>query len=234
MRTILAIAALFAVAGVPLAVSAAEHHGLGYHAIQYRVAPADEYFGRQTESVLEIRNRLDAFDRRSGREMLQPGTAHALNDLQDAIRDWQRRYPHDPWLPRFMHSLLRDYQRAGEASTPESLEIIALLQNAYPGDDATTQSVAGIFGASEMPASELVMVTVQGMVVDAQSGVAEIASLPFSATGEGGSFSIADLPAGQLHVIVQPPRGSGYASYQGTVYGSTGDVDTGVIRLALE
>ncbi len=113
MRRLLMIAALLVVTGVPVTVCAARHSS-----IQYRMAPADEYFGRFKESILEIRNRLDAFDRRSDREMLQPGTVHGLNDLQEAIRDWQHKYPHDPWLPRSMRRLLRDYQRAGSASTP--------------------------------------------------------------------------------------------------------------------
>ncbi|HUY41004.1 MAG TPA: hypothetical protein VMV82_05495 [Candidatus Dormibacteraeota bacterium] len=110
MRTIVAAAILTAFACVPPAVVASAH-GRSDVALS-RMAPADEYFGRQKESVLEIRNRLDVFDHRSDDEMLEPGTRHALDDLRDAIRDWERKYPGDPWLPRMLDRLTRDYQRA--------------------------------------------------------------------------------------------------------------------------
>ncbi len=77
-----------------------------------RMAPADEYFGRQKESVLEIRNRLDAFDRQTDSDMQQRGTIHALNDLGNCIRDWERKYPRDPWLHPALDRLRRDYRRA--------------------------------------------------------------------------------------------------------------------------
>lgn len=78
-----------------------------------RMAPADEYFGRLKESVLEIRNRLDALDLRSDADMA--GSRRELDDLQNAIRDWQHKYPADPWLPRMTRMLMRDYERADGA-----------------------------------------------------------------------------------------------------------------------
>lgn len=76
------------------------------------LAPADEYFGRLKESILEIRNRLDALDRLSDAQMLQAKKSRALDTLHDALRDWQREYPADPWLRPFLHRLARDYARA--------------------------------------------------------------------------------------------------------------------------
>jgi hypothetical protein len=264
MRTMIAIVALSIVAGMPFVASATEHHGISRTSLN-RIAPADEYFGRLKESILEIRNRLDDLDRRSDDDMLQPGTTHNLDDLQDAIRDWQRKYPHDPWLPGSMHRLLRDYQRAGTASSPASLEIIALMQSAYPDDEQTAQTVASLFGSSEPPAADdaappnaqpddaappqpdAETVSVEGTVVDAQSGdpiigavifvttdgtPSDASSAPFVATGDDGSFSIDGLPASTLQVVVEPPRGSDYAPYRVTLDGSGGDVDAGVIRLS--
>lgn len=258
MRTILAIAALFMVAGVPVVGSASEH------SIRYRIAPADEYFGRLKESILEIRNRLDDFDRRADRDMLQPGVAHELNDLQNCILDWQHKYPRDPWLPRSMHRLMRDYQRAGSASAPEALTVIALMQSVYPDDEATDNTVASLFGpnesaavlvADDSPANDnppddpptVTSVSVQGTVVDSDTGAPIIGAVvyivadgdtfdtqatPFSATADDGSFEITGLPASTLDIEVQPPRGSEYAPYHVTVDGSSGDVDAGMIRLA--
>jgi hypothetical protein len=76
-----------------------------------RMAPADEYFGRQKESILEIRNRLDDLDRLADEDV--SSRMSELDDLRDAILDWRHKYPHDPWLPRMLQRLDRDFQRAG-------------------------------------------------------------------------------------------------------------------------
>ncbi len=291
MRSMIAIVALSVLAGMPFAASAMEHHGISRTSLN-RMAPADEYFGRQKESILEIRNRLDELDRRSDDDMLQPGTTHALDDLQDAIRDWQHKYPRDPWLPGSLQRLLHDYQRAGAASSPASLEIIALMQNAYPDAQQTSETVASLFGSSETPAADDSMgsdspddaaaappddagapppdeqsddaappppdaqsqpdadtIALEGTVVDSQTGQpiegavifitandgsVDPASSPFVATGDDGSFDIDGLPASTLQIVVQPPRGSGYAPYRATLDGSNGDVDAGIIRLSAD
>jgi TPR repeat protein len=249
--------------------AASEHHAIS-RASRNRMAPADEYFGRYKESILEIRNRLDRFDLLSDDDMLQPGTTHALDDLQNVIRDWQQKYPRDPWVPASLQRLLRDYQRAGAASSPASLEIIALLRSAYPDYEQTSETVASLFGSPETPAADNAppavapdsapppseqdaqpnanTITLQGAVVDAQSGEPIVgavilvttddgtvdASTPFVATDNDGSFSIDGLPASTLQIIVEPPRGSGYAAYRVTVDGSNGDVDAGVITLSVD
>jgi hypothetical protein len=219
MRTIVVtFAILCTLSSAALSTAMAGQPGAFHDSAFSRMAPADEYFGRLKESVLEIRNRLDDLDRRSGDEMLDPNTRHSLDDLQDCIHDWQRKYPGDPWLPSSLHRLLRDYQRAGVAST----------------DDAT------------VPADQPEGVSVQGMIVDALSGqpiagafivvetVDDAAPTPLGTTGDDGSFVIADLPATTLRVTVQPPEDSGYAPYTFTVDGSSGNVDAGVIRLTQE
>lgn len=258
MRVIgMILAVSFALGGAVCTAASAQQHPLVSRSALSLMAPADEYFGRLKESVIEIRNRLDAFDRRSDDEMLDPDTVHSLDDLQDAIRDWQHKYPHDPWLPRALRRLVRDYQRAGAASTPEALGMIALLQTDYPDTD-TAMSVGALFapaenddaapqvGGAPAPAQD---VSVEGTVVDADSGepivgavvlvttndvAGELGSAPFGTTADDGSFVIADLPATVLSITVQPPQDSGYAPYTLTVDGSSGNVDAGVIRLSSE
>jgi hypothetical protein len=113
--------ALFLSVGLPLCASAQGHakHTVAYaRPVAVRVtlsdmAPADEYFGRFKMSILEIRNRLDAMDRRLDEDMLRPGTIQELDNLRDAILDWKHKYPHDPWLPRSLERLAREYHRAG-------------------------------------------------------------------------------------------------------------------------
>ena len=77
-----------------------------------RVAPADEYFGRLKMSILGIRNELRDLDQRltytpnDGAAVM--GTAAFV---EDAIRDWQSKYPADPWLPRTVYQLTHLYAR---------------------------------------------------------------------------------------------------------------------------
>lgn len=118
MMRISAIAVFLVSGGLPLFGEAAttHRHPAYNHAIDAnrmalsRMAPADEYFGRMKESILEIRNRLDDLDRLADDEV--SGRMRELDDLRDAIHDWQHKYPRDPWLPRMIERLQHDYQRA--------------------------------------------------------------------------------------------------------------------------
>ncbi len=73
-------------------------------------APADEYFGPFKASVLEIRNRLVAFERDADWDLRRH--VRGINNLELAIEDWYRKYPRDPWLPGFTNRLIRVYARA--------------------------------------------------------------------------------------------------------------------------
>jgi len=77
-----------------------------------RVAPADEYFGRLKMSILGIRNELRDLDQRltyspdKGAEIL--GSALFV---ENAIHDWEAKYPADPWLARSVYQLTHLYAR---------------------------------------------------------------------------------------------------------------------------
>ena len=114
-------------------------------------APADEYFGRHKASVLEIRNRLDAMDAKQSSEMYDPDTVVVLDTLQDAILDWQGKYPEDPWLPRSFERLLRDYKRAGAITTQPAQQAFTTMQSAYPDAPETIETVATIYGGAAAP-----------------------------------------------------------------------------------
>ncbi len=118
---IFALAAVVLGAGVPLFGYAASRHqpgNAGYNhgrvpttmTLNAVMAPADEYFGHQRESILEIRNRLRDLARLTDDQIY--GRMSELEDLRDAVLDWQHKYPHDPWLPRMLERLKRDFQRA--------------------------------------------------------------------------------------------------------------------------
>lgn len=111
-------------------------------------APADEYFGPYSQSVLEIRNRLDDYDKLDNRAMLEPSVGGYLDHLQLAIRDWQHKYPSDPWLPRILGHLLREYWRAGQISSEHGTAALAFMRAAYPDADETTATVSMIYGSN--------------------------------------------------------------------------------------
>ena len=77
-----------------------------------RVAPADEYFGRLQMSILGIRNELRDLDQRltyspdKSADIL--GTAAFV---ENAIHDWEAKYPADPWLARSVYQLTHLYAR---------------------------------------------------------------------------------------------------------------------------
>jgi hypothetical protein len=84
---------------------------VGYHP-RPGLAPADEYFGRLQMSVLGVRNKvkdlgLDA-DLHPEHEKAILGNAMWV---EDAMRDWAKKYPFDRWLPRYAYALEVMYER---------------------------------------------------------------------------------------------------------------------------
>jgi hypothetical protein len=75
-----------------------------------RVAPADEYFGRLKMSILGIRNQLHDL---SLRLQFSPDKSEDLLGsaamVEDAMRDWEHKYPADPWLPKSVYELTSLY-----------------------------------------------------------------------------------------------------------------------------
>jgi len=111
-------------------------------------APADEYFGPNQQSVLEIRNRLNDCDMRDGGAMLDPSMVTYLDRLQLAIVDWQHRYPRDPWLPGMFAHLIREYWRAGQASSAHGMAALSAMRSAYPDAAETAASTSLVYGSN--------------------------------------------------------------------------------------
>lgn len=125
----------------PMCASARQYSSAGS-------APADEYFGPQHHSILDIRNRLRDLDRKSDEAMLAPNVFSGLDDLEVSLADWQHRYASDPWLPRMFAHLLHEYQRADDISSPRAMTALALMRSAYPDALETSQTVASIYGST--------------------------------------------------------------------------------------
>ncbi|HEY8298738.1 MAG TPA: hypothetical protein VIG32_12040 [Candidatus Baltobacteraceae bacterium] len=86
---------------------------------RYRVAPADEYFGHMKMSILEIGNRLrDVSNNEDRRARPADSILHDTLLTEDAIHDWEHKYPADPWLARDVARLVHIYARL---QTPASM-----------------------------------------------------------------------------------------------------------------
>jgi hypothetical protein len=116
-----------------------------------KVAPADEYFGRLKMSVLGIRNQLNHLQ---AQVEGSPETSESIMGnaalVEDAIHDWERHYPKDPWLAKTVYSLTHVYANvrsdSGHAHAMESLHwLTARYQKA--GFSEKAQSEVSAFGA---------------------------------------------------------------------------------------
>ncbi|HZW54092.1 MAG TPA: hypothetical protein VFF00_08655 [Candidatus Elarobacter sp.] len=76
------------------------------------LAPADRYFGRLKMSILGVRNQLKDLSERAG---AHPEDAEHIYDkavlVEDALHDWQRHFPRDPWIPKYAYSLAQLYSK---------------------------------------------------------------------------------------------------------------------------
>lgn len=94
------------------------------HAV--RVAPADEYFGRLKMSILGIRNQLHDLTLRL--QYAPEKSEDVLGDaamVEDALRDWEHKYPDDPWLAKSVYQLTSLYAQVhtshGQSSASRAL-----------------------------------------------------------------------------------------------------------------
>jgi len=70
------------------------------------LAPADRYFGRLKMSILGVRNQIKDLTVRAD---AHPEDAEHIYDkavlVEDALRDWHKHFPRDPWIPKYAYSL---------------------------------------------------------------------------------------------------------------------------------
>ncbi|MDQ6924914.1 MAG: hypothetical protein M3154_01585, partial [Candidatus Eremiobacteraeota bacterium] len=99
-----------------------------------RVAPADEYFGKLKMSILGIRNTIkDQGLKIDVDPSKAPTTANAIALTEDAIRDWQHKYPCDTWLPGTLLGLERFYLKIHTGDGVKHVHAtFAWLRHDYP------------------------------------------------------------------------------------------------------
>jgi hypothetical protein len=98
---------------------------------RYRLAPADEYFGRSKMSVLEINNRLNDCTFRARHHVRASAILGDASRTQDAMADWGAKYPADPWLPRFWWRLANLYAMMPSAGAHSRASIALVRYRSY-------------------------------------------------------------------------------------------------------
>ena len=75
-----------------------------------KVAPADEYFGRLKMSILGVRNTLKDLAQKAE---YNPGNPEQIFGsaayVEEALREWEQKYPRDPWLAQSIAGLVHMY-----------------------------------------------------------------------------------------------------------------------------
>jgi hypothetical protein len=103
--------------------------------LKYKVAPADEYFGKLKLSILGIRNTIKDMGLKADAD---PGHAAAvvmgaISLTEDALHDWEKKYPQDTWIPPAIFSLERLYAKVDSDDARTHAKIVmAWLVHDYP------------------------------------------------------------------------------------------------------
>jgi len=115
---------------------AAKPHAAAAHpAHRSRLAPLDEYFGRLKMSVLGVRNKVTTLGLDAD---LHPEHDRAVLGqslwVEDAMRDWARKYPYDHWLPRYAYALETMYEKIpGDEAHRRAIRQVDYITAYFPG-----------------------------------------------------------------------------------------------------
>ena len=165
MKKLLAIVSLVAIATTASAPAIA-HQSAKSEKLEataahpkYAVAPADEYFGKLKMSVLGMRNTMSDLSKRLDASPEKGESIFANTDyLEDAMHDWQKKYPKDSWLPRYVFNLAHLYSKvASDEGRVRAKKTMSWLVAEFPkSDQAKTgreELASGMVGSAAPPAS---------------------------------------------------------------------------------
>jgi hypothetical protein len=101
------------------------------------LAPADRYFGQLQMSILGIRNSLHDL---ALRVAARPEEANQVYDktllVEDALHDWSKKFPNDPWIPKYLYSLAELYRQIDtEDAHVHKNDTLDWLIASYPNSD---------------------------------------------------------------------------------------------------
>ena len=112
----------------------AAHKTVAKAAPKCKVAPADEYFGKLKMSILGIRNTIKDKGLLVDVDSTKAeSTFGAIALTEDAMHDWERKYPCDSWLPGTILALEHFYAKIHTAEGVKHVHAtFAWLRHDYP------------------------------------------------------------------------------------------------------
>jgi hypothetical protein len=128
--------------------------------LKYKVAPADEYFGRLKLSILGIRNTIRDLGYKADAD--PPHAASILGSLaltEDAMHDWESKYPKDSWIPPAILALERTLAKvdSDEARAKAKFVMVWLVHDypkTAPGKVGQHELAANMVGVKPSPPAD--------------------------------------------------------------------------------
>jgi len=142
LRSLATVAILFVSLVAPVVAQDALH--------STTVAPADEYFGHSQMSILGIGNHIhDADAAIAAGNDPAPIFAGTLQNVTDAIHDWQQHFPNDPWIASDLLALEKVYLHVDtEYARRLARDTLAWLERDYGMSDSTMEAETAYADAS--------------------------------------------------------------------------------------
>jgi hypothetical protein len=137
--------------------------------LNYKVAPADEYFGRLKLSILGIRNTIKDMGLKADADPSH-AAASVMGSValtEDAMHDWEKKYPRDTWIPPAILSLERLYAKvdSDEARVKAKFVMVWLVRDypaSAPAKIGKKELAANSVGVKPAPAPDASTATVAG------------------------------------------------------------------------
>ncbi|GAC1390605.1 MAG: hypothetical protein NVSMB31_07690 [Vulcanimicrobiaceae bacterium] len=106
-------------------------------------APADEYFGHLKMSILGIRNQLVRLTRQVEQNPSEgDSTTGPASLTEESIKEWEQKYPSDPWLAKTVYMLVHMYAKIPSAAGHSSaLRALGWLISKYPNSEFASQAM---------------------------------------------------------------------------------------------
>lgn len=127
--------------------------------MKFTGAPADEYFGRLKLSILGIRNTIKDLGLKCDNDPAHgPGIMGSVALTEDAIHDWEHKYPKDSWIPKTIFALERLYAKVDDdGARDHAKKTMAWLVHDFPRNNwavvGQRELAQNLVGVKPSPAS---------------------------------------------------------------------------------
>ncbi|MBV8530146.1 MAG: hypothetical protein JO104_02430 [Candidatus Eremiobacteraeota bacterium] len=105
-------------------------------------APADRYFGSLKMSALRIRYETMQLKKRyETHELLPEQAEHLLLLTENALHQWAKQYPKDPWLPSTAYAMAGLYaELPGELARDRAVALFGYVKSSFPTSSYARES----------------------------------------------------------------------------------------------